>query len=65
MTNVVVSGVTQPTANQKVSPEVLCVHRFYRKIEWGSHAWRLRMFQCPIARWVQMAALGAAILQCA
>ena len=37
------------------------MHRFYRKIGWGMHARCPRRRRCPVARWVQMAALGAAI----
>ena len=37
------------------------MHRFYRKIGWGAHAWHPRRHRHPIAKWVQMAALGAAI----
>ena len=55
-----VLDVTQPTANQKCALSG-GVHRFYRKFRRGAHARHPRRHRRSIARWVQMAALGAAI----
>ena len=55
-----VLDVTQPMANQKWAPSG-SVHRFYRKFGRGVHVRCPRRRRCSVARWVQMAALRAAI----
>ena len=59
-TNVAVREVSQPMANRKWALRCSAYH-FYRKIGWGTHAWHPHRCRCPVARWMQMATLEAAI----
>ena len=61
MTNVAVSGVTRPTANRKSEPRGVACTAFIEKLGGACMQRYLRRRRGPVARWVQMAALGATI----
>ena len=61
--SVVVHNVSQPTANQKVSPRVHHAS-FYSKFWWGMHVRSPTHAWPPVARCMPMTALGAAICLC-